>query len=384
MVVNGNADVVKKRKKQSRRTRLQRERRERERRELLELRDCVAQLREERDERLQAMAANIGILSWEQVFMALQVDANDAIDENMTLKHKLERMKRVVDGMTKWVASTKTINRGPHTLPYSASHLNLHHVSLTVSDPSCRQHGLDWMTQLLFHNTTALLQRYKFWPNVSTDVQCEYHTDMTNMDDIQLVWRFQVDIPMVMEAVVDPVRCHVVNRLNSTDLWNCSTTAIDPEIVHQISSQMTYVRRIMQHTPTFDESTSCNILYREFNEDTNRTVFVGQTLDDEKFEKREVRSKCMTWVVITRLSPSWTRVSILSLSSLYFTDDGFLPLERQAEDFRLTLGPLEHEQEEAFAREIEPICQFTTAAWLNYMNNAVCAAVTADTQKNDD
>ncbi|CAK4099329.1 unnamed protein product, partial [Aphanomyces euteiches] len=138
------------------------------------------------------------------------------------------KLIKVISTMTKWIASAKGVTRGPHTLPYTASHLNGHRVTLSA-DPLCRQHGLDWLTQILYHNTEALLRRYEFWPEMSTDVQCTYHTDMTNMDDVQFIWRFQVDIPKQMDDVVEAVRQKVVTRLNNTDMYNLGTSLIDPE-----------------------------------------------------------------------------------------------------------------------------------------------------------
>ncbi|KAG9404591.1 hypothetical protein AC1031_004793 [Aphanomyces cochlioides] len=111
------------------------------------------------------------------------------------------------------------------------------------------------------------------------------------MDDVQFVWRFQVDIPKQMEDVVEAVRQKVVTRLNNTDMYNLGTSLIDPEIVSRISPRMTYVRR----DPEFSGRNGSNILYREFQDGADRTVFVGQNLYDDKFESSEYRSKSMTW-----------------------------------------------------------------------------------------
>ncbi|KAH9069250.1 hypothetical protein Ae201684P_004939 [Aphanomyces euteiches] len=268
--------------------------------------------------------------------------------------------------MTKWIASAKGVTRGPHTLPYTASHLNGHRVTLSA-DPLCRQHGLDWLTQILYHNTEALLRRYEFWPEMSTDVQCTYHTDMTNMDDVQFIWRFQVDIPKQMDDVVEAVRQKVVTRLNNTDMYNLGTSLIDPEIVSRISPIMTYVRR----NPEFSGRNGSSILYREFQDGADRTVFVGQSVYDDKFESPQYRNKSMTWVQLTRVTPSWTRVSILSVSSLIFTNDGFLPLPEQARLFNVALDPLEAKQEASFATGMQPCARNTTVAWLGYLNDTI-------------
>ncbi|CAK4731212.1 unnamed protein product [Aphanomyces euteiches] len=101
---------------------------------------------------------------------------------------------------------------------------------------------------------------------MSTDVQCTYHTDMTNMDDVQFIWRFQVDIPKQMDDVVEAVRQKVVTRLNNTDMYNLGTSLIDPE----------------SHFPNNDDG-------------ADRTVFVGQSVYDDKFESPQYRNKSMTW-----------------------------------------------------------------------------------------
>ncbi|KAG9404580.1 hypothetical protein AC1031_004781 [Aphanomyces cochlioides] len=358
--------------RQTRRTILQRERREREKNEVYKLKVLVARLENERRQWAKK-SSHKHLLSWDQVAIALHEDTYTALNDNSRLRQQRQRLLNVITGMTKWIASAKGIARGPHTLPYSASHLSLHHVTLTASDPLCRQHGLDWLTQLLYHNTEALLHRYNFWSHVSTEAQCDFHTDMSNMNDIQLVWRFQVDIPAELEAVVDPVRKCVVNRLRSIDIWDGSTSYIDPEIVSRVSPTMTYIRRIAH---TNGGSQPSNILYREFNEDANRTVFVGQNLHDDKFEIKPVRNKGMTWVVATRLGTSWTRVSILSVSSLYFNDKGFLPLTEQASRMGLALSPSQDRHEASFVQQTQMACNQISGAWLEYLKDAVRTAQT--------
>ncbi|CAK4431873.1 unnamed protein product, partial [Aphanomyces euteiches] len=284
--------------RQTRRTILQRERREREKNEVYKLKVLIARLENERRQWAKK-SSHKHLLSWDQVAIALHEDTYTALNDNSRLRQQRQRLLNVITGMSKWIASAKGISRGPHTF--------------TIQRVKFKQHGLDWLTQLLYHNTEALLHRYDFWSRVSTETQCDFHTDMSNMNDIQLVWRFQVDIPAELEAVVDPVRTCVVNRLRSIDIWDGSTSYIDPEIVSRVSPTMTYIRRIAH---TKGGSQPSNILYREYNEDANRTVFVGQNLHDDKFEIKPVRNKGMTWVVATRLGISWTLVSILSVSSL--------------------------------------------------------------------
>ncbi|KAG9404589.1 hypothetical protein AC1031_004792 [Aphanomyces cochlioides] len=276
-------------KRQARRTELQRERRGRERIEIKKLKQFAEQLEKKRRQWSRKNTSDQP-LSWEDVATSLKEATQDAQDENAKLKEEQRKLVQVISGMTKWIASAKGIMRGPHTLPYTASHLNLHRVTLNAADPICRQHGLDWLTQILYHNTEALLRRYVFWPEISTDVQCSYHTDMSNIDDVQCVWRFQVDIPKAMEGVVDAVRQKVVNRLNNTNMWDLSSSLIDPELVSRISPTMTYVRR----HPQSSTQNGSNILYQEFQDGTDRTVFVGQNIYDDKFESPAKRSKSMT------------------------------------------------------------------------------------------
>ncbi|CAK4634030.1 unnamed protein product [Aphanomyces euteiches] len=320
--------------RQTRRTILQRERREREKNEVYKLKVLIARLENER-RKWAKKSSHKHLLSWDQVAIALHEDTYTALNDNSRLRQQRQRLLNVITGMSKWIASAKGISRGPHTLPYSASNLSLHHVTLTASDPLCRQHGLDWLTQLLYHNTEALLHRYDFWSRVSTETQCDFHTDMSNI---------------------------------SIDIWDGSTSYIGPEIVSRVSPTMTYIRRIAH---TKGGSQPSNILHREYNEDANRTVFVGQNLHDDKFEIKPVRNKGMTWVVATRLGTSWTLVSILSVSSLYFNDKGFLPLTEQASRMGLALRPSQVRHEASFVQQTQMACNQISGAWLDYLKDAV-------------
>ncbi|KAH9104558.1 hypothetical protein LEN26_015020 [Aphanomyces euteiches] len=339
--------------RQTRRTILQRERREREKNEVYKLKVLIARLENERRQWAKK-SSHKHLLSWDQVAIALHEDTYTALNDNSRLRQQRQRLLNVITGMSKWIASAKGISRGPHTLPYSASNLSLHHVTLTASDPLCRQHGLDWLTQLLYHNTEALLHRYDFWSRVSTETQCDFHTDMSNMYDIQLVWRFQVDIPAELEAVSDLLIFGMARQVISAQ--------------SRVSPTMTYIRRIAH---TKGGSQPSNILHREYNEDANRTVFVGQNLHDDKFEIKPVRNKGMTWVVATRLGTSWTLVSILSVSSLYFNDKGFLPLTEQASRMGLALRPSQVRHEASFVQQTQMACNQISGAWLDYLKDAV-------------
>ncbi|KAH9146589.1 hypothetical protein AeRB84_009541, partial [Aphanomyces euteiches] len=185
----------------------------------------------------------------------------------------------------------------------------------------------------------------------------------------QHVFQAQVDIPYDLDNVVDPVRVHVVDRLSAHDFYTKTVTAIDPEIVQRVSPFMTYKRRVSEDAS--GESWAVNVLYREFH-DPDRVTFVGQTVEDDKFEKFAYsKRESITWVVVTRVAPSTTRVTFMSLSSLEYTEQGFLSLENQARNYGLQLDGNDPSIAEIYASRLKVVGDPGVATYTAYLNDVV-------------
>ncbi|CAK4700287.1 hypothetical protein LEN26_020009 [Aphanomyces euteiches] len=302
-------------------------------------------------------------LSWKQVAKALQEEFASVQHENVKLKRQKQAMLNLIVTMSKWIASGQDISRGPGAILHSASNLSLHRVTLLVSNPDSRRHGLDWLTQILYQNTDAFLERYAMPSQPSNSVYGDFLVDVSDLNNVQHVFQAQVEIPLDMDHVVDPVRLHLVNNLN----------AVDTYIVHRVSPLMTYIRRYAENE--IGEQYAMNVLYREIPE-PDRVTFVGQTVEDDKFERFSYsRRKSITWVVVARVTPSSTRVTLLSLSSLEYTDSGFLSLQAQAKNHGIELDPNDPRKAEQYAARCQIVGAAGVSQYTTYLSNVVKASI---------
>ncbi|KAG9404610.1 hypothetical protein AC1031_004809 [Aphanomyces cochlioides] len=118
-----------------------------------------------------------------------------------------------------------------------------------------------------------------------------------------------------------------------------------------------------------------NVLYREIPE-PDRVTFVGQTVEDDKFERFSYsRRKSITWVVVARVGPSSTRVTFLSLSSLEYTDSGFLSLEAQAKNHGIELDSNDPRRAEQYAARCQIVGAAGVSQYTTYLSNVVKASI---------
>ncbi|KAG9404602.1 hypothetical protein AC1031_004804 [Aphanomyces cochlioides] len=353
-----------------RKSELQRQRRTQIRSEIASLQKLARKLEAKRDALSEEHDATAP-LSWKQVAKAMQDELSPIEHENVKLKRQRQAMLNVITTMTKWISAAKDITRGPGSILHSASNMSLHLVTLSALNPDCRRHGLDWLTQILYQNTNAFLMRYAMEAQPPNCVYGDFHVDVSDLKNVQHVFQAQVDIPYDMDNVVDPVRVHVVDRLSALDVYAKSVTAIDPEIVQRVSPLMTYKRRVSQSGVA---TWAMNVLYREFQE-PNRVTFVGQSVEDDKFEKVPFsKRKSMTWVVVTRLGPSMTRVTFMSLSSLEYNDNKFRSLEDQARRYGFQLDGNDPMIAEKYASSLKVVGDPGVATYTAYLANVVQAS----------
>ncbi|CAK4773055.1 unnamed protein product [Aphanomyces euteiches] len=271
-------------------------------------------------------------LSWKQVSKAMQDELSPIQHENVKLKRQRQALLNFIVTMTKWISAVKDIT-------------------------------------ILYQNTNSFIDSYAMEAQPPNYVYGNFHVDVSDPKNVQHVFQAQVDIPYDMDNVVDPVRVHVVDRLSAHDFYTKTVTAIDPEIVQRVSPFMTYKRRVSEDAS--GESWAVNVLYREFH-DPDRVTFVGQTVEDDKFEKFAYsKRKSITWVVVTRVAPSTTRVTFMSLSSLEYTEQGFLSLENQARNYGLQLDGNDPSIAEIYASRLKVVGDPGVATYTAYLNDVV-------------
>ncbi|CAK4637051.1 unnamed protein product [Aphanomyces euteiches] len=316
-----------------RKSELQRQRRTQIRSEIASLQKLARKLEAKRDVLSEEHDATAP-LSWKQVAKAMQEELSPVEHENVKLKRQRQAMLNVITTMTKWISAAKDIT-------------------------------------ILFQNTNAFLMRYAMEAQPPNCVYGDFHVDVSDLKNVQHIFQAQVDIPYDMDTVVDPVRVHVVGRLSALDVYAKSVTPIDPEIVQRVSPLMTYQRRVSQ---TGAATWAMNVLYREFQE-PNRVTFVGQSVEDDKFEKVPFsKRKSMTWVVVTRLGPSMTRVTFMSLSSLEYNDNKFRSLEDQARSYGFHLDGNDPMIAEKYASSLKVVGDPGVATYTAYLANVVQAS----------
>ncbi|RHY29994.1 hypothetical protein DYB32_004758 [Aphanomyces invadans] len=346
-------ELTKKQLQLRRKVERQRLRRDAEKQTIAMLQHTVVKLMETRDALISSQP--IGALTWHDVAAALDDDVAETRHENQRLKRRQQQLFDVITGMQRWVDTVGRIQRVPLPLDSAANNLGMKGITLS-SNAACRMHGIDWLTQLLFHNTDAMLQKYKMWPTTSSYVQADAFVDVSNVDDIQHVWRFQVDLPVSIAIALPLVRQHVVSRLNSVDISSANVDFIDPELVKAVANDVTYVRRVYKRATSDDFA---NILYREFQ---------GNGRTDDGWI-----SVVMFRIVVTAWSPGTTRVSLLSLTSSYFSRaGGQLPIKDQAK--RMGIPP--HVDAASYAHVVSTKrMPGVTEVWTGYLNNVARAAV---------
>ncbi|KAF0682964.1 Aste57867_24977 [Aphanomyces stellatus] len=228
---------------------------------------------------------------------------------------------------------------GPSSRPTPLAVTSMH----LVTHPSCRQHGLDWLTKLMLANTDVVLDTYMVpaafssphSPHVSSAVVVDTSVDGA----LAFVWQFDMLVDAPMHVVMPHVRQHVVVPLSEC-ADSPTALPIDPEVdmsfflsltmkMQLLAPRMSYMR-----TPSATGESAFNRLYREFDETADgRVVVVGQTMPlDDKFTPNALMTKSMTWIVADRVDGgARTRIRLVSTSSHTFSAAGdIVPIDDEA------------------------------------------------------
>ncbi|KAF0687547.1 Aste57867_20720 [Aphanomyces stellatus] len=309
------------------------------------------------------------MLSWEDVAEGLRSHLEETSDENRSLRGKRESYVRVIKTMAGWIAASKRMTRTPCGR-FGSGVVSLNHVRL-VANADCRRHGFDWITQILYHNSSHVFQTYQFPSCRSLDVNADFHMDFS--DGLQYVWRLQVDVQAPMEQVAQAVRDHFVTPVSSTARFVASAEYVDTELLE--ATNMTYVRKT-HRTGNDDDVIYQNLLYREFNE-TDRVVVVGQTIpDDEACPRNEYDLKSIIWIAVERTSAAESRIRILRTGSHMYTQaGGDFSLEQEARLFGYDLSAIhdDSQKESQLARHFHVAGVAATKVYSQYLENALAA-----------
>ncbi|ETW06928.1 hypothetical protein H310_03039 [Aphanomyces invadans] len=287
--------------------------------QMLSLRDEVAALEaqlaqlhmasSQRDDDMSGYA-----LSWKDVAAGLEEDCKLVVDENRRLRRQRHGQRELLKTLQAWVnVQTR------HATALTAPTHTWRNVTLLAS-PESRVVGFDWITAHLYHNTEAVFQRYAFPSVAPEEISGDFAIDSTDPDVMQYVWRYQKEMDMPMEFVVECFRDNVWRSMMLGGF-----VVLHTEVLDNMPEKMIY-----RHTITSPDET-VNYLGREYADGPDRVVFVGQNIHDDAIVPSGSRQRNrMAWVVLDRLTPCHTRVRILHLNSHFFTKDGYVSLDDEA------------------------------------------------------
>ncbi|KAF0689655.1 Aste57867_18892 [Aphanomyces stellatus] len=252
-------------------------------------------------------------LPWKEVAAGLREETFRAVHTNRKLRSEREVQKALVEILEAWV---KTQTR--HAAALTAPARTWRNVTLLAS-PESRAVGYDWITAHLHHNLQAVFQRYEFPSVTSAEISGDFDIDLTDLDVVQYVWRYQKEMDLPLEHVAASFRDHVWRSMMLGGF-----VILHTEVLDGMPDHMVY-----RHTITNPDET-VNYLGREYA-DQDRVVFLGQNIhDDEILPSGSRQRNRMAWVVLDRIGPSRTRARILHLNSHYFTKDGYVSLDEEA------------------------------------------------------
>ncbi|ETV99579.1 hypothetical protein H310_08235 [Aphanomyces invadans] len=263
------------------------------------------------------------VLPWQQVAKALMEERDSSLETNAFLKAKCRNYRDVIAKLGEWAQTVFGLPTQPRT------DINTWRTVRLGTDPMLRGNGIDWITRHLYHNTDAMLERYRFSAIPSRGVYSEDDIDVTDSDGFRCIHRFHGDVAQSVEGIASALRSNIWKFLLVGML-----STMEPETIGGGGGGPADIYR---HT-LLSTVESVNLVSREFK-DAHRTTFVGEQVEDDEAlptdGKRQRRR--LLWIVLDELAPMLTKVRVLFMLSHSFTKQGYLPLEDEAKLWGCTL-----------------------------------------------
>ncbi|RHY56826.1 hypothetical protein DYB30_008356 [Aphanomyces astaci] len=163
------------------------------------------------------------LLPWKDVAKALSESAREALVLQLSLRKDLDLNREVFQRLATWMEPS---------MPWGVSNTSLARMPL-VAHPEARRHGLDWLTQLVFHNTDAILDKYQFPPIDPTTRHHRPYFDIlahANADSsVSVVCQYMRTFDGAMDDVVRLVYQEEIQRKSYTGMTpdECASRRID-------------------------------------------------------------------------------------------------------------------------------------------------------------
>ncbi|EQC38967.1 hypothetical protein SDRG_03922 [Saprolegnia diclina VS20] len=264
----------------------------------------------------QLLSPTSRALPWAEVATALDVDNKEKLKKRKMLQLQHASYLHLVANMRAWV--TRVLPRAPVDPPWRRTYLPL--------DANTRKLGIDWLTQLLLHNTDAMLAKYKFDALDPHAYSIDFGMSLSPDDLFEYVWRTQKEMQLPMEVVCAGLR-RWMKQYTTGSVW---ADVQSSELLHDDALE-TVQGATYAHTVRENPTETVNFLTREFHPHPDRVVFVGQNIHhDERVASSVHRRNRMFWYVVDRLGPNTTRFRNLDVLSHFFTDHGPVALDVEA------------------------------------------------------
>ncbi|KAF0694281.1 Aste57867_14829 [Aphanomyces stellatus] len=309
------------------------------------------------------------LMSWKETAAALRDETSLHVHNNRVLKKRLREFHTLARLMQSWVDTAIEVRHPPctpqqaiypqtsaPTATWSASNLSLNHIRLHAH-LDARRHGLDWLTQIMYHNTDRMLEKYAFPPRSPHSRLGDVLLDDTG-GLLQYVQRYQVEIPLPLDQVLPRAVAYFQTGATPEQLevHYKSKRYLDVEVTQSLSRHMSY--DVVVDLTSYGDAGDTR-LCRVFGDD-QRFVLVTQNIpEDERLPSKSVDSKSMNWVVVERVGPSRTILRCLFVVSqgIHRTDHiagQVLSLEEESRrDWNLDLKCFhEHDRLDVFRRHV--------------------------------
>ncbi|KAF0683024.1 Aste57867_24877 [Aphanomyces stellatus] len=270
----------------------------------------------------------IPALSWQDISKALGEETTRSVLVHRALKQDVERGKALEATLREWaVSSGLPVTPRAHAVTFSIAHVPL------LADPAARRLGFDWLTRIMYFNTERIFAQFHFPSIYSAEtLNGDFIVDSTDMDNIQYLWRHQVDIHGAFEQVVAVVRD--MRYLSSAGWYNgeCVSVPLDQHMLEDGLTRTTYRRERRKTSPP---TIGANLLYREFRS-AKQCVIVGQSVPlDELIPRLPGRGyrKSMTWIALDKINENVTKMRILGQCGHKYNNGRYIPLEDEAREW---------------------------------------------------
>ncbi|CAK4751051.1 unnamed protein product [Aphanomyces euteiches] len=312
------------------------------------MRNMMAFYRQERREETETLKTEVAalqkqlarhskrslLLPWKEVAVALKEERDDAEATNETLRRNARELKSLVSTMKQWVNVNVT-----RSCLQSGMTTTWRHVSL-CAEPQARSLGKEWITQQMFHNPSRMFGQFAYPDIQSND---EFYDVAYEWTDARLQYyhrrQYVLDVPM--EFMLSAYKEHLCSILMMDWFGYKQNTTL------QESSGNTTLHQLVA-----EDDEWMNLITGEFHQADGSCIFVIQQIEDDEARPMPKRQRNrMVWLDVRPMPDGRTKVRVLYRFAQYFTKDGYVSLDEEAETWGCDLSGVPEEKKEDTFRQ---------------------------------